>query len=160
MSSLCSLQTTSSKGSDVPASLPLWPSRAQAPATQDTLSVGLLSCRGAEKQDVLRRFRPARLFCDPYGLLPTRHLCHRIFQARLLEWAAISFPSERTVTFQLNSGMSCLEHRWIPSSGLLIHTAWAALCRNLRGWKFPFPVPSEIILGWSKSLFRFFHKML
>ena len=74
--------------------------------------------------------------------------------------SAISFPSERTVTFQLNSGLSCLEHRWIPSSGLLIHTAWAALCRNLRGWKFPFPVPLEIILGWSKSLFRFFHKML
>ena len=31
---------------------------------------------------------------QPHGLQPTRNLVHEIFQGRILEWVAISFPRD------------------------------------------------------------------
>ena len=46
-----------------------------------------------EETCVLSQFSRVRLFCDPMGHSQPGSSVHEILQARILEWAAISFSS-------------------------------------------------------------------
>ena len=70
--------------------------------------------------------------CDPVDYSPPGSSVHGIFQARILEWVAISF-SRRSSRPRDQTQISCVPFmgRWIPSH----YTTWETLSPHIRNYR-------------------------
>ena len=93
-------------------------------------------CEGAQS-------RPSP--CDPTGHRPPGSSVRGIFQARIVEWAAISFPrgSSQPKDQIHSSCISC-----IGGQILYHHTTWEAPTGN--GWYVPSPMMKQVIIRSTK----------
>ena len=71
----------------------------------------IIQCRGVIVAAVIQLLSCVRLFCDPTDYSPQSSFVHGVFQARILEWIAISFSRGSSQTRD-QTCISCIG-RWI-----------------------------------------------